>query len=73
MFDIKRIREEPEDFDAGLARRNIEPHSLNLIEMDKLRREHQTHAQHLQTRRNELSKMIGKAKMYFCLAQRVLV
>jgi len=62
MFDIKRIREEPEAFDAGLARRQIEPHSSNLIELDKIRREHQTCAQLLQTRRNELSNKIGKAK-----------
>ena len=62
MFDIRWIREKPEAFDAGLARRSIEPHSLNLIGIDKIRREHQTNAQLLQTRRNELSNKIGKKK-----------
>ena len=62
MFDIRWIREEPKAFDAGLARRNLGPHSPALIEIDKKRREYQTRAQVLQTRRNELSRKIGKSK-----------
>jgi seryl-tRNA synthetase len=62
MFDIRWIREEPDAFDAGMARRGLEPMAAQLIEIDKRRREAQTRAQELQTRRNELSKEIGKAK-----------
>jgi len=62
MFDIRWIRDEPAAFDAGLARRGMDPQSGALLELDKKRREAQTRAQELQTRRNELSKIIGKAK-----------
>ncbi len=62
MFDIKAIRENPDEFDAGMARRKQEPLAAELIEKDKVRREAQTKAQELQTRRNELSKIIGKKK-----------
>ncbi|MBT7955398.1 MAG: serine--tRNA ligase [Rhodospirillaceae bacterium] len=62
MFDIKAIREDAEAFDAGIARRGLEPMAAELIEIDKRRREAQTTAQELQTRRNELSKIIGQKK-----------
>jgi len=62
MFDIKWIRENPDAFDKGLARRNLEPQSAKLIALDKLRREAETQAQELQASRNKLSKEIGNAK-----------
>ena len=62
MFDIKWIRDNPEAFDAGLARRGLDPQSPALLALDQTRREAQTRAQELQTRRNELSKIIGRAK-----------
>ena len=62
MFDIKLIREEPEFFDTALKRRKLEPQSSTLIEVDRKRREKETEAQLLQTRRNELSNEIGKLK-----------
>ena len=62
MFDIKWIRDAPEAFDAGLARRGLDPQSPALLALDQNRREAQTRAQELQTRRNELSKIIGRAK-----------
>ena len=62
MFDIKWIRDDPEAFDAGLARRGLDPQSPALLALDQTRREAQTRAQELQTRRNELSKIIGRAK-----------
>ncbi len=62
MFDIKWIRDDPEAFDAGLARRGLDPQSPALLALDQTRREAQTRAQELQTRRNELSKIIGQAK-----------
>jgi seryl-tRNA synthetase len=62
MFDIRWIRENPEAFDAGLARRGIAPAAAQLIEVDRLRREAQTRAQEIQAERNRLSKEIGAAK-----------
>ncbi len=62
MFDIKWIRENPDAFDAGLARRGLPPTALHLIALDAARRDSQTKAQELQTERNALSKEIGALK-----------
>ncbi|MBT5919013.1 MAG: serine--tRNA ligase [Alphaproteobacteria bacterium] len=62
MFDLKWIRENPDAFDAGLKRRNAEPLSARILELDGERRAAQTSLQEHQTRRNEASKLIGKAK-----------
>ena len=62
MFDIKWIRENPEEFDTGLGRRNLEPLSASLIALDKERRAAETLAQEIQANRNKLSKEIGAAK-----------
>ncbi len=61
-FDIKWIRDNPEAFDQGLARRGLPPQSAKLIEMDAARRAAQTEAQELQTRRNAAAKEIGAVK-----------
>ena len=62
MHDIRWIRDNPEAFDAALARRGLAPESAPLIALDARRREAQTEAQTLQSERNALSKDIGKAK-----------
>ncbi len=62
MFDIKWIRENPEEFDRGLGRRSLEPQSAVLIALDKERRDAETRAQDIQARRNKLAKEIGAAK-----------
>ena len=62
MHDIRWIRNDPEAFDAAMARRGVEPCAQQVIDIDAKRREAQTEAQELQTRRNELSKQIGQAK-----------
>lgn len=62
MFDLKFIRENPEAFDKALARRGEEAKSEEIIALDSSRRAIQTEAQAAQARRNEASKMIGKAK-----------
>ena len=62
MFDIRWIREEPEAFDAGLRRRGLDPCSEEVLALDAERREVQTEAQEMQTRRNEVSKAVGAAK-----------
>ena len=62
MFDIKWIRENPDAFDAGLARRGLPPAAEGLLDLDKKRRAAETRAQEIQTERNALSKQIGIAK-----------
>ena len=62
MHDIKLIREEPAQFDAGLAKRSLEAQSGGLIDLDKKVREAKTRQQEAETERNTLSKQIGRAK-----------
>lgn len=62
MYDIKWIRENPEDFDKGLARRGLNPRANQVLELDKKYRSLQTDLQDMQARRNELSKKIADAK-----------
>ncbi|MCP5368472.1 MAG: serine--tRNA ligase [Hyphomicrobiales bacterium] len=62
MHDIKWIRENPDAFDRGLARRGGEPAADRLLALDARRRDLQTRAQDIQTSRNALSKQIGAAK-----------
>ena len=62
MFDIKWIRENPDDFDRAMARRGLEPQAEALLTLDAKRRELQTKAQEIQAERNRLSKEIGAAK-----------
>ena len=62
MFDIKWIRENPEAFDAGLARRGVGPTSAEVLKLDQARRDHVQKLQEAQSRRNAASKDIGKAK-----------
>ncbi len=61
MFDIKWIRENPEVFDEGLARRSLPPRAGELIALDEVRRMHISKVQEAQTRRNAASKEIGAA------------
>jgi len=62
MHDIRAIRENPTAFDAGLAKRGLEPQADALVALDEKRRALITEAQAVQTRRNEASKAIGAAK-----------
>ena len=62
MHDIRWIREQPNAFDAGLVARGLAPLSADLLALDARRRQSQTRAQELTTRRNQLSKQIGGAK-----------
>jgi seryl-tRNA synthetase len=62
MHDIRFIRETPDAFDAGLARRGLAPRSAELLALDEKRRALITEAQIAQARRNEVSKAIGAAK-----------
>lgn len=62
MHDIKYIRENPEDFDAALARRGVESVARDVLALDEQSRALKTELQKGQARRNEASKAIGKAK-----------
>jgi seryl-tRNA synthetase len=62
MHDIRAIRENPEAFDAALARRGAEPQAEMLVALDEARRALTTQQQEAQTRRNDLSKQVGQAK-----------
>ncbi len=62
MHDIRQIRDNPEAFDAGLARRGLSPMAADLLALDEKRRAVITELQAGQTRRNEASKAIGAAK-----------
>lgn len=61
MHDIRLIRENPEGFDAALARRGLGPVAKALIALDEERRAATTAVQVAQSRRNEASKLIGAA------------
>ena len=62
MLDIRWIRENPDAFDSGLAKRAMNAMAARLIELDGKRRASQTELQDVQTRRNDASKQIGAAK-----------
>lgn len=62
MFDIKAIRDDAQAFDAGLAKRGLDPQSARLIEIDERRRKIITSLQEMQQSRNDASKLIGQAK-----------
>ncbi|MFN3468217.1 MAG: serine--tRNA ligase [Novosphingobium sp.] len=61
MHDIRQIRENPEAFDAALARRGVEATAATILDMDAQRRTVATRMQDVQARRNEASKAIGAA------------
>jgi seryl-tRNA synthetase len=61
MHDIRFIRENPEAFDAGLARRGAKPLSAAILALDSERRAVATRTQEAQGQRNEASKAIGAA------------
>ncbi|MEO5586123.1 MAG: serine--tRNA ligase [Novosphingobium sp.] len=61
MQDIRLIRDNPEAFDAGLARRGAAPAAAAILALDSQRRAVATRMQEGQNRRNEASKAIGAA------------
>ncbi len=62
MHDIRFIRDNPDAFDRGLARRGLPPQAQRLIALDEKRREKILAAETAQARRNAASKEIGEAK-----------
>jgi seryl-tRNA synthetase len=62
MHDIKWIREHPDEFDRGLARRGLAGEAKRLIELDEHRRAAIQKLEAALARRNAASKEIGAAK-----------
>jgi seryl-tRNA synthetase len=62
MHDIRWIRDNPEAFDRGLARRGLAPDAAHLIALDERRRMAIVKLEQAQARRNAASKEIGEAK-----------
>jgi seryl-tRNA synthetase len=62
VLDLKWIREQPEAFDAALARRGIEPMARLVLEQDAAIRALQTEVQEQQARRNALSREVGRLR-----------
>jgi seryl-tRNA synthetase len=62
MHDIRFIRENPDAFDAALARRRLPPIAAEINQIDADRRALQARIQDMQSRRNQASKDIGAIK-----------
>ena len=61
MHDIRLIRDDPQSFNAALARRGVAQPSGPILALDTARRVVATSTQEAQSRRNEASKLIGAA------------
>ena len=62
MHDIRWVRENPEEFDRGLARRGLPPYAAEVLALDKEWRALQTEVETAQATRNRLSREVGNAK-----------
>ncbi|HKS88350.1 MAG TPA: serine--tRNA ligase [Stellaceae bacterium] len=62
MHDLRWIRENPEEFDRGLARRFLAPCAAEVLALDREWRALETAAQEAQAARNRLSREVGAAK-----------
>lgn len=62
MHDIRAIRENPDAFDAALARRGDAPLSADLLALDEARRAKISAAETAQAEQNKASKDVGAAK-----------
>jgi seryl-tRNA synthetase len=62
MHDLRWIRENPAEFDRGLARRGLPPRAEEVLALDTEWRALETESQEAQAARNRLSREIGAAK-----------
>jgi seryl-tRNA synthetase len=62
MHDLRWIRENPEEFDRGLARRGLPPRAAEVLSLDREWRGLQTASEEAQAARNRLSREVGAAK-----------
>ncbi|NYB73033.1 serine--tRNA ligase [Sedimentibacter hydroxybenzoicus DSM 7310] len=62
MLDIKRIRNNPEEVENLLKRRNPELNLKNVLELDKVRREKLVEAENMKAEQNKVSKQVPLLK-----------
>jgi seryl-tRNA synthetase len=62
MYDLRWIREHPEEFDRGLIRRGLPSYAEQVLTLDRSWRAAETRVQESQARRNRLARDIGTAK-----------
>jgi seryl-tRNA synthetase len=62
MHDLRSIRDDPAQFDRGLARRGLPPAADRILALDRAWRAAETEAQAAQARRNRLGREIGARK-----------
>src|SRR5216684_172353 len=62
MHDLRWIRENPEEFDRGLARRGLAPRAAEVLALDREWRAAETRVQEARARLNQLGREIGAAK-----------
>ncbi|MDK3074128.1 serine--tRNA ligase [Sedimentitalea sp. JM2-8] len=62
MHDIRAIRDNPEAFDAALARRGEAPMAAAVLDLDSARRERIAASEAAQAEQNKASKEVGAAK-----------
>ncbi|MDE9451734.1 serine--tRNA ligase [Aliiroseovarius sp. Z3] len=62
MHDIRLIRDNPEAFDAGMARRGLSPMSDDILAIDEARRASILAAETAQAEANKAAKAVGAAK-----------
>lgn len=62
MHDIKWIREYPDQFDAALGKRGLDPQASIILSLDEKHRATITEMQDLQQRRNDVAKEMGRVK-----------
>ena len=64
MHDIKKIRNDPNEFDQLLMRRNIKPTSIKILEIDTKKRKSIETLEKLKAYVNNLSKNFGRNKLF---------
>ncbi|HUQ13101.1 MAG TPA: serine--tRNA ligase [Novosphingobium sp.] len=62
MHDIRLLRDDPQAFDAAMARRGVAAQASELLELDRQHRETETNSQNFKAWRNKKSAEVGKAK-----------
>jgi seryl-tRNA synthetase len=62
MHDLRWVRDHPDEFDRGLARRGLPQSAEDILALDRSWRAVETRAQEAQARRNQVTREIGVAK-----------
>ena len=62
MHDINYIRNNPDEFDANLAKRGVESQAAEILRLDEAQRKLLTKQSELQAQRNEIARQIGAIK-----------